>query len=801
MGTRGLGTLTLDLIAKTGGFNKPMEKSERVGVRSAKRIAQEQDNMRASMKASLSTAAKWGAGIAAAAATTAIAFTKTSLAAADTIGKVASTAGVSTDTLQEMRHAASLSGVTFNDLDKGMQGLNKRVGELRAGTGSLYTYLLKTDKALLSQVRSARSTDEALNIVYKAMKNLSAESDRAALAAAAFGRSGQRMHIMTDTIKDMRQEARDLGLVIDESLIRNAETANDKMDTLSRVIQTQLTGAILELAPLIQKTGTALIELSSGWGWMLSGEKRYRDEQKHLKKVSEEMQSLLSLQKEQEDIQTRLVMLKSRGLWYDPNELEQAGNNIETIIASIKELNGQKQASALAESKLSISQQQSVTIYSKALSSLSKITRETYDVMAAEYKRDRDEFIDLTGDKVTANAIYAKKIESLNKKLSGANETEKTRQVIDGLREEYKALGRTGEERILYTKLKAAGVEASSKEGDIIRRLVRDIADESTSIKSANAAKTDYLELMTEGQKIYESTRSVAEKYGNELSRIDVLYANGVISAETYNKAISEVSLAGFADAPGIGDDEGLLSRTAELEQWYANQTALLNEYRQERADLTDQWNAREIAIEKQYVSRIAKIEEDRFQMQLNGSAALFGALSDLTGQFSDGQSQRYRTMFAISQSFAAAEAAVKLWQAVAIAGASTTWPENLGAMAGVASAMSGLVGNIMAIGMAHDGIDSVPTSGTWLLQKGERVSSEKTSAKLDRVLSDIQNYRAGEMQVNIYEAPGTSARVIQKNNGTIDVEITAIENQLVDRMHRGTGLASYFDDRYGRQY
>lgn len=40
--------------------------------------------------------------------------------------------------------------------------------------------------------------------------------------------------------------------------------------------------------------------------------------------------------------------------------------------------------------------------------------------------------------------------------------------------------------------------------------------------------------------------------------------------------------------------------------------------------------------------------------------------------------------------------------------------------------------------GMAHDGIDSVPEEGTWLLNKGERVTTSGTSAKLDATLDRV---------------------------------------------------------------
>lgn len=41
--------------------------------------------------------------------------------------------------------------------------------------------------------------------------------------------------------------------------------------------------------------------------------------------------------------------------------------------------------------------------------------------------------------------------------------------------------------------------------------------------------------------------------------------------------------------------------------------------------------------------------------------------------------------------------------------------------------------------GMAHDGIDSIPQTGTWLLEKGERVTTAETSAKLDNTLAQVQ--------------------------------------------------------------
>src|SRR5690606_10666380 len=67
------------------------------------------------------------------------------------------------------------------------------------------------------------------------------------------------------------------------------------------------------------------------------------------------------------------------------------------------------------------------------------------------------------------------------------------------------------------------------------------------------------------------------------------------------------------------------------------------------------------------------------------------------------------------------------------------------GAMAAALAATSPMVAAVSAAasaglaGMAHDGIDKIPATGTCLLEKGERVTTANTSAKLDATLDRIQ--------------------------------------------------------------
>lgn len=206
-----------------------------------------------------------GAMVATAGAAAMGAMIKKSLETADAIGKAADVIGISTDALQEYRHAARIAGVSTSLMDNSFKAFSKRVGEARNETGALVTFLKKFDEQLLKNIQNAGSTEEALNLFMDRMGRTADQTDRAALAAAAFSRSGL---VLTNMVKDgaaglekMRQEARDLGIVMDEQLIRQSEKANDEIEKLTRVLKVQFMSAAVGLAPEIAK----LAENTTNW--------------------------------------------------------------------------------------------------------------------------------------------------------------------------------------------------------------------------------------------------------------------------------------------------------------------------------------------------------------------------------------------------------------------------------------------------------------------------------------------------------------------------------------------------------
>jgi len=109
--------------------------------------------------------------------------------------------------------------------------------------------------------------------------------------------------------------------------------------------------------------------------------------------------------------------------------------------------------------------------------------------------------------------------------------------------------------------------------------------------------------------------------------------------------------------------------------------------------------------------------------------------------QLALGQSSQAATTAASAASGTAIAAAYA--PAAAMASLASFGANAAPAMAGI-TATSALAKGMSLVGMAHEGMDSIPKTGTWLLEKGERVTTADTSAKLDKTLSSVQQGMGG---------------------------------------------------------
>ncbi|MBA0419814.1 hypothetical protein D7Y22_02410 [Stenotrophomonas maltophilia] len=281
--------------------------------------------------------------------------------------------------------------------------------------------------------------------------------------------------------------------------------------------------------------------------------------------------------------------------------------------------------------------------------------------------------------------------------------------------------------------------------------------------------------------------------------------ANDPEFAKVAGKAIEQVggSMEGGYRGPdalygGASGEFSKIDKAVEQEnKRYTAQLEALEEYRKARADLTDEWDNQEAALAATHQSRLDELDKARWQVGLTAAEqGLAGVAGVMRAGFGE-QSGIYRAAFAISKAFSVAKAALAAKDAVSSALSSgLPFPANLAAMAAAAAAVANLVGEVSAVGMAHDGIDSVPETGTWLLQKGERVTTAATSAKLDATLDRVSRDSAGggrgdtfEMNFNVNGSISERERLMQEQ--TVRRAVALARQDRVADTTSGTGPQS----------
>ena len=167
----------------------------------------------------------------------------------DELIKSARASGLSARAYQEYRFAADLAGISTDKFSRAVNGFRTRVGEAQADTGELVTVLRRMDPELLRLVQSARSTDEAFDLILRAAQRLENPLQRAALLGAAFGRRvGPAMENLLPTLDQSITRFRQLGLAIDENKLSRIEVLRDRMTELATVFSTIVTRAVADNA-------------------------------------------------------------------------------------------------------------------------------------------------------------------------------------------------------------------------------------------------------------------------------------------------------------------------------------------------------------------------------------------------------------------------------------------------------------------------------------------------------------------------------------------------------------------------
>src|SRR5690625_1272255 len=255
MATRRLGVLTIDLIAKTGGFTSGMD----AAARKARSTSQEFEKTAKQLDKMVLAVGAAGVAFVASMATVAVSTSKTM----DEMRKMAQATGLSVEALSALAYVANQSGLEQQTLVNAMGRLSKGISDAARDTGDAKRAFDTLGISIKDASGSLRDADQVLIDFAEEISKLPDGTQKTALAMQVFGRAGAQLvpflNNGRDGIKELSDEARRFGIVLDTDVAKQAERFNDNLTRLGAVKQ-GLTFTITEaLLPAMERVTEAMV--------------------------------------------------------------------------------------------------------------------------------------------------------------------------------------------------------------------------------------------------------------------------------------------------------------------------------------------------------------------------------------------------------------------------------------------------------------------------------------------------------------------------------------------------------------
>ncbi|BGE54474.1 TPA: phage tail length tape measure family protein [Pseudomonas aeruginosa] len=777
MASRSLGTLTLDLIAKVGGFVAGMEKAERTAKKGAKEIGSAAD------AASLA----WGklgkvaegalSGITVGAVFGAVIrntkqMEKEQAQLEAVLRSTGESAGFSREQLNEMassmERTSTVSAGEINQAQTNLLAFTGIVGEqfpralqsaidMAARTGTTVTSAAETigraldvpskgltalskqgfrfteeQKKAAEQLEATGRTAEAQGIILKAL-----EESYGGAAAASRDTFGGALMALQNTIDGL--------LTGSEGSLDGAKGAIDDLnralsdpataESVSKLVDLLAQGAstVVDSLPFLIDAGDGVVRVFSIAADALVGV--FATATMHAQGLAASMFETLSLLPDAlggDDFAARAAEYRASAA-INLGVAKEAADGIRDALE--RPLAGSAIADAASKTK-----------------ELNKAKKESRD-------------LDDAAISAAAKAAGARK----EAEAAAKRQQQAVASLISSMQLEAATVGMTANEQKLY-RLQLDGATASQL------AQAKAAIETVESFKQQQKAQEDYRKLVqdlrTDEERLLDTTKE----------RLAVLDAMQGLSDEERNRVASRIVSDSFSAPPSFGGADAVVAgpqgeldkidkAEEELEKWYQTQLDLLNASREAKAELTAQWDEQELKLKQEHEDALAAIERSRQQVTMSANEQFFGNLSGLARTFFGEQSGLYKAAFVAEKSYAIAKTLLNAPKTASDAYSAMAGIPVIGPALGIAAAAAAVtaqlaqvaaVKNVNLSGMAHDGIDAVPETGTWLLQKGERVTTAETSAKLDRTLDDVRANQSsgGAPTINLIEDRSRAGQV-----------------------------------------
>ncbi|HBY4093859.1 TPA: phage tail tape measure protein [Klebsiella pneumoniae] len=742
MAGKSLGTLTIDLIAKVGGFVQGMDKAERSSQKWRDQVKKDAKEVSSSIIAVGAAAATAAVGIGAAG----LAIVKNTAQQVTEADRWAKSLKMSTQDLLSWQYAAEQAGLTGDNIADIFKDINDKVGDAVLNKSGEAAQALDT-LGLSAQKLAQQSPDKQLMAISEALQKIPTQAGKTNILES-LGNDLSKMLPLFDNnnekLKQFIQLSKDFGVAPPQEDIDNLVKVNQffqDIETSARGLKMEIASGLakVDLTPLQDGlddirdvfTDPAVLQglsdlvgeaislagvvgrIAGGLGAIatytrsrigaVSGNYNAADESDIAQRI-EFLNKRGNQSKEQKDeldfLTKRLQFLRAIKSSLTPEEVEKGANGLTSLLSDmgIQPPTGDDYKLGKGESN------QKVTTKSNPTENAFKSRLLDLQKQAA--------LIETTGKK-TAEVT---ELEKVNFDITSGNLKKLSEAQKNQLRDAAKFLDSKKEElRLNQENAKVAeyvsGLERQNK-------LIKQGYDSEFIGRYSGDRERSRMQERNSIQQEYEGNREDLLKQ----------YQSGDISKSLYD-----------AETEALQD---ALNKRLEIQNdYYKQQDELQNDY---SAGLISGFAAQATAAMDLYST-----------MQQVG-AQTFSSMTDMiitwaeTGKLNaqDFAATFIQSVGAAMLQYAAAQVAMAAlnaftqWIGVPYVGPAVA-PAQAIAAAAAAGVFMTAIGSALH-GQAHDGIDSVPETGTWLLQKGERVTTAKTSAKLDATLDRVANQSTG---------------------------------------------------------
>jgi len=644
----------------------------------------------------------------------------------DSAAKLSDNVGVASDSIIGLRHAAELSGVGAEAMDKNLAKLSKSIGEAASGSKQA-SDLFKKMKIDLKDGNELKSTEQILFAVANKFKELPPGAERATLAMDLFGKSGASMVTMLKDGEAGLKAMSEQGKAAAGDVEGIAESMQKLKDAGTKA-SAALTGIIATLAndEIFQSAINMVNDLSDSF---LKWRAASKDE-----KEKEKTQNVEDLTEAYKKYQMQLAEVAkaeySLGVAKDKNltktTIDEKQRELSAAQNKLSELNNKSNELEIGANAKKIDQidveQAKLQGLVQAYNEIKKEGHSSSQITLSDLKLEIDttkSYIEQlktaaatikTNKQAAANAIsgYDDKEDKKKRNNTAANEAAK-RYAEEGKRlDEW--LAKYEQSKLSENEIAFKAYEEEKKNFDALLErekisktehdvyLIKAYADyEAKEKEIAEKGKEDRIKMEENEQNRILDLRRVLAKNSSEITEIEieqtkVKYEKALKLAEAAKQDVTLIEKAKQAELDAIQSQsvQNEIARAEEIrsyreiaaqtdnERWVYQMQAINNRYDMEVEKARG--NAELIMeIEQARYAEIQRMEEQQSQMRMAMAEQYIGATANVAQAIATYGKAGGKSMQAIAMS----TAAINTYVAATKAATATPWPLNIPLVAG----------------------------------------------------------------------------------------------------------------------